>query len=431
MADKKGRLELKVGVFLLSSLAVLVAFVLVLGNFRFEPGRVFYVDFSSSGGLREGAKVKVAGVSAGKVKDIEFRAPEAGSDDDVRVRVRVELDEDMARAVTVNSQIFITTEGMLGEKYIEITPGSQAEEPIAENAVMDGEDPVQLQVVTTRIASMVEEVNNLLGQAGGDMAKLLRDTKHIIESAREVAGALSARLPGLMEEGSATMSKVQSSLEHVDGLVTRGKEALAHGDKVLGTGEEVIRSAGALIDEGRQAVNEKDGVREAIQGVSGLIADVRKRVPTLAGSAEGLLENAKGLATEGKGLIADARGFVQATGKKIDRMETEIAGAVQSARRLMSRADSTLKDLDTQPLVEDLRKAIATLVEDISESGKSLNRLSSDASNLVKDLSSLVNKIEKGKGALGAFLNDREIYDDVRELILDLKKNPWKVLYKP
>ena len=39
-------------------------------------------------------------------------------------------------------------------------------------------------------------------------------------------------------------------------------------------------------------------------------------------------------------------------------------------------------------------------------------------------------QVESGEGSIGAFLKDEELYDDLRELIRDLKHNPWKLIWK-
>jgi phospholipid/cholesterol/gamma-HCH transport system substrate-binding protein len=41
-----------------------------------------------------------------------------------------------------------------------------------------------------------------------------------------------------------------------------------------------------------------------------------------------------------------------------------------------------------------------------------------------------VSHIKKGQGTIGGFVMDEEIYDDVQEMIRDLKHNPWKFLWR-
>ena len=41
-----------------------------------------------------------------------------------------------------------------------------------------------------------------------------------------------------------------------------------------------------------------------------------------------------------------------------------------------------------------------------------------------------MNKVCDGEGMIGALLNDREMYDDVWEMMKDFKRHPWKFLWK-
>src|ERR1044072_2638713 len=65
-------LEFKVGLLILLSSAILVAFIFVLGNFSLHSGFTIYVDYDYIGSLQPGAPVKVSGIKVGKVSDVEF-----------------------------------------------------------------------------------------------------------------------------------------------------------------------------------------------------------------------------------------------------------------------------------------------------------------------------------------------------------------------
>jgi phospholipid/cholesterol/gamma-HCH transport system substrate-binding protein len=50
--------------------------------------------------------------------------------------------------------------------------------------------------------------------------------------------------------------------------------------------------------------------------------------------------------------------------------------------------------------------------------------------NLVTNVDGLVSNVKAGKGTVGALLVREEIYADLREMLRDLKKNPWKFFWK-
>src|SRR5579883_3459150 len=98
MAAKERSIELQVGALILVAAALLVAFIVVLGNFSLRRGYRLSVDFDYSGNLQSGAPVKISGIKVGKVEEVAFWG---GKWDDAvkrRVQVRATISvEDNAR----------------------------------------------------------------------------------------------------------------------------------------------------------------------------------------------------------------------------------------------------------------------------------------------------------------------------------------------
>ena len=47
-----------------------------------------------------------------------------------------------------------------------------------------------------------------------------------------------------------------------------------------------------------------------------------------------------------------------------------------------------------------------------------------------RDVNDLVTHVKKGQGTVGALVMDEAVYDDIQELLRDLKHNPWKLFWK-
>ncbi|MFA6149401.1 MAG: outer membrane lipid asymmetry maintenance protein MlaD [bacterium] len=113
---KRGYLEATVGIFLMVGIACLAYLSLRLGKLEIAGDDFVPVtaEFSSVAGLRPGAGVEIAGVEVGKIDDITIRDYKAI----VRMRIRkgIGLQEDAIASVR--------TRGLIGDKYIGITPGS-------------------------------------------------------------------------------------------------------------------------------------------------------------------------------------------------------------------------------------------------------------------------------------------------------------------
>jgi len=113
---KAGRLETTVGLFLLAGIACLGYLSLRLGKLEVAGGdRVPVVaEFSSVAGLRSGASVEIAGVEVGKIGSITIRDYKAVVG--MEIRKGIALQEDAIASVR--------TRGLIGDKYISISPGA-------------------------------------------------------------------------------------------------------------------------------------------------------------------------------------------------------------------------------------------------------------------------------------------------------------------
>jgi phospholipid/cholesterol/gamma-HCH transport system substrate-binding protein len=49
---------------------------------------------------------------------------------------------------------------------------------------------------------------------------------------------------------------------------------------------------------------------------------------------------------------------------------------------------------------------------------------------MATDAQSMMARVKQGQGTAGALLKDEALYDDLSELVRDLKHNPWKILWK-
>ena len=188
---KKSRLELAVGIFIIIGLGILVLFVFFISDFQLiKAGYRFDVVFGFANGIKIGAPARLAGVDVGEVKDIVIFQDSVTGKPKARIRVWVQKDT----RVPVDSQIWINTLGLLGEKYLEMMPGKNYELTVKENDTLQGKDPIPMEEITEetrklvlKIEETVDNLNEVLGQvkAGqGNVGKLVYDEivyKNIME----------------------------------------------------------------------------------------------------------------------------------------------------------------------------------------------------------------------------------------------------------
>lgn len=143
-------IEVKVGVLILLALGLLGSFVVVMGGLSFEPTYTVYVDFDNPGGLQSGAPIRIAGVKVGKVKEMQFRGGEIDPKTNQPVppvRIVAHVEKRYQKAIHENSRWYVTTQGVLGEQFLAVEPGSQDRPVLAENAVVSGISPPRLDLL--------------------------------------------------------------------------------------------------------------------------------------------------------------------------------------------------------------------------------------------------------------------------------------------
>jgi phospholipid/cholesterol/gamma-HCH transport system substrate-binding protein len=107
--------ELLVGLFMIIGITCLTYLSIKLGRMEIigDKGYTLYAEFSEIGGLKNGASVEIAGVEVGRVKNISLSDYQA----------KIELQLNSGVKIQEDSIAAVKTKGLLGEKYIQISPG--------------------------------------------------------------------------------------------------------------------------------------------------------------------------------------------------------------------------------------------------------------------------------------------------------------------
>lgn len=116
---KKLDLEFAVGLFMIMGILCLGYISIKLGKMEILGGEGYEIEaiFSNTGGLKTGSSVVIAGVDVGRVKEITL--------DDYQARVVLNLP--LSVKIQEDAIAAIKTKGLIGEKYVEITPGGADE----------------------------------------------------------------------------------------------------------------------------------------------------------------------------------------------------------------------------------------------------------------------------------------------------------------
>src|SRR5262245_32648256 len=254
-------IEVKVGILILTAIGLLAAFILVMGGVNFQPSYPIFVEFDNPGGLQTGAPVKIAGVKVGKISEIQFRGGEINTSTgrrDPLVRIRVLLEKRYQKSIKENSLFYVTTQGVLGEQFLAIEPGSSDRPVLPEGAVVRGLDPPRLDM--------------LLAEG----YELLHST---VTSVRENREEIAEAFDGLRKTLKGTGQFLDNNQDRLDHIA-------ANVEQITVDADEAVKGA-------KKKYVDNPQIDRIINNVDGTTAAVARDAPPLLADAKATMANAK------------------------------------------------------------------------------------------------------------------------------------------
>jgi len=186
--------NMKLGLMVLAGVVVLILALYGIGKNQHLFGSNFQlkVRFTNVSGLMTGNNIRFAGIQVGTVKDIEIV-------NDTTIEVTMQIDQRVKPFVHSNAVASIGTEGLMGNKVINITPATGA----APEAEAGSTLPAQRNINTDEMLQTLYRTNNNIA----DISEGLKNTVHRIQG--------SVALWGILNDSNLAM-RIRSSLVHID-----------------------------------------------------------------------------------------------------------------------------------------------------------------------------------------------------------------------
>jgi phospholipid/cholesterol/gamma-HCH transport system substrate-binding protein len=140
------RAEIVVGFFLIIGLLAFGWLALQLGEVPWVTGAKTYVinaEFNNISGVKAGADVQIAGVTVGKVRQLDLNS-------DNMALVGMQVNRDVA--IPVDSIASVKSQGIIGDKYIQITLGGDESLYKPGETIVDTESSVDLESLISKFA---------------------------------------------------------------------------------------------------------------------------------------------------------------------------------------------------------------------------------------------------------------------------------------
>ncbi len=293
------RLELKVGAFVLLAIVAGLGVVALLGNKHhvFESRVTLHTSFAEVGGLREGAPVWLSGVNVGTVTRVAV-----GRAGEKVVRVDVEVARTMLDRIHQDSVATIGSQGLLGDKIIEISIGSTMSPQLEAGSELQTTAPADFNKLMDQAAAILDRAKTVADNAAIATHELA--DPHTIANFRGAMGSVRALLkqaetgPGLAHAlfyDQRTSDQVGELVTQVNRLATRVDSGVKRLDAILdatdGDGKQVINNLSrAAKDVGTVAQSvQRTKMIANLESASGDVALIARNVRSGQGTVGALL----------------------------------------------------------------------------------------------------------------------------------------------
>jgi phospholipid/cholesterol/gamma-HCH transport system substrate-binding protein len=251
MSAKKRDSELRAGAFLLVGVVVLTAAIFLLGkkSALFSRTTDLFVNFEDSSGLVEGAEVRLAGLEVGTVRAISF--PQDLKRKEARVRLVVQTK--FMERIRADSQAFIDSKGLLGDKVVNISIGDPSAATLGEGATLKTGKTASFESIAANVGQAVESV------------------AHISEAVEEVV--VDERLPRLQADLSrvaASLAGILAEVEHGSGLVHRLIYDPSYGDNA----QAILAETRAVAEKANRATARIDAILAEVEQGDGTMHEL-------------------------------------------------------------------------------------------------------------------------------------------------------------
>lgn len=240
-------LQIRIGLFVLVSLIVFVALIYLLGaqSRIFESRYDLVAEYREVGGLIPGAVVRLGGVQVGRVSDV--RLPEVPGG---KVRVTLSIARKFGNRIRKDSVAGIETQGLLGDKVVEISLGSATARVLSSGATIATREPVEYNRIVGQGAEVLKNVaalSAILKTAVEtlDKREALEDLSAMLKSARRIAegvekGAVLENLTGTLESARRITEQVEKGSGWLHVLLYEEPEALRRLNALLGSTQKLL-----------------------------------------------------------------------------------------------------------------------------------------------------------------------------------------------
>ena len=348
--------QVKTGIFILVTILLFCGGVLMMGDKTkmFIDKKTLSVIMPDVAGLKIGAPVWLAGVDVGLVTDIGFETPENNNE----ITVTLQIDKNALNKINNDSRIIIKTRGLMGEKYVDITPSQIYS--TSPPTVIRGENVARLDDVMVKAGASFDRLNRVMEKVEkgeGSLGKLMTDKK-LYDNLATLSFELKI-LADTINRGEGSLGKLMRSDEpykKILAILNRADATLTDIQSADGTLGKLVRDR-ELYDKMVKLADKSSLAADDMREL--------KKVLTSKDNTVGKLLTDKDLYDKGVALVTRADSAVKAYEDAALRLKTKDG-----------TAGKLLNDADAYDKLVTMIESIDALIKDIKANPKKYVKLS-------------------------------------------------------
>jgi phospholipid/cholesterol/gamma-HCH transport system substrate-binding protein len=297
--------ELKVGAFVLASVLIFLGTLVYVD--QLSGVRVPYKTyFKYAGGVDPGSQVRFGGMKVGSITGIH-----PSREDPTKIEVVLEV----AGGVPVNadSLAMLTSLSPLGDKYLEITTGSNKARRLPPGATIPSTEPVSLDDLAKQASALIPTVQSTLQTVQKDIDQLTGNARVVLANIQSMTGPqnqrnftlLLANARELLDKESPQIDRVLQNLERAS---AQASDALNEVNAAARTGNDTFVSTGRTVAEVGDAVKtDLAELQRTMTDARRLIADLSTVVSANRYNIDETLENFRAASENLRDLTASVK----------------------------------------------------------------------------------------------------------------------------
>lgn len=204
--------KIAMGAFVIGGLLLFGLGLFLIGDRRmlFFKSADYYTEFAQVSALEVGAKVRVGGMEAGEV--VEMRVPQGPGS---KFRLKFRIIEKLFPVIRTDSLASIQTDGLLGNKYLQIDIGATG--PAPAGCTLPSREPFEIGDLLAKIRDTVTAIDMTVGEVKGDVtdatqtvAEAAVHVDQIIVAAQAPLNAFTAAASKMSQDAGAIIARIRA-----------------------------------------------------------------------------------------------------------------------------------------------------------------------------------------------------------------------------